>query len=184
MFKQTPAPVPAGDLAASLAPFGQSRMLPRAAYVDAEVFEWEKLHIFSGWHCVGQASDLDGVGPKAVGSGANGILLVRGEDHQVRAFANVCRHRGHEMLACGATAKRRGIVCPYHSWSYKLDGELRKAPGFDAAKDFDSSQFGLAELRLVNWHGYLFVDPSGADIDFDEHVAGWKTSSARTVRKI
>ncbi len=65
------------------------------------------------------------------------------------------------MLACGATAKRRGIVCPYHSWSYKLNGELRKAPRFDTVDGFDAGQFGLAELRLVDWHGYLFVDPSG-----------------------
>ena len=175
MFKQEPAPVPADDIAASLAPFGQSRMLPREAYVDPKVFAWEKQNIFSGWHCVGHAGDLVGVGAqKAVGSGAQGVLLVRGEDGQVRAFANVCRHRGHEMLSCGATAKRRGIVCPYHSWSYKLNGELRNAPGFDSVDGFafDTSQFGLTELRLVNWHGYLFVDPSGTDVDFEQHVAG------------
>jgi Rieske 2Fe-2S family protein len=97
---------------------------------------------------------------------------VRSDDAQVRAFANVCRHRGHELLACGATAKRRSIVCPYHAWSYKLNGELRKAPRFETGGGFDPGQFGLAELRLVNWHGYLFVDPSGEDADFDVHVAG------------
>ena len=175
MFKQDPAPVPADDLAASLAPFGQSRMLPREAYVDPAVFAWEKRNIFGGWHCVGHAGDLEGVGAqKAVGSGKDGILLVRGEDGRVRAFANVCRHRGHEMLACGTTAKRRGVVCPYHSWSYKLTGELRHAPGFESGDGFhfDTGQFGLTELRLVDWHGYLFVDPSGADIDFERHVAG------------
>ena len=171
MFKQSdPAPLPADGLAASLAPFGSSRMLPREAYVDPDVFEWEQRNIFSGWHCVGHASDLDGVGAqRAVGSGANGILLVRDEDEVVRAFANVCRHRGHELLACGATTKRRGVVCPYHSWSFKLNGELRKAPGFD---DLNTAEFGLTELRLVDWHGWLFVDPSGRDTDFAEHVAG------------
>ena len=171
MFKQSdPAPLPADGLAASLAPFGSSRMLPREAYVDPDMFEWEQRNIFSGWHCVGHASDLDGVGAqRAVGSGAKGILLVRDEDEVVRAFANVCRHRGHELLACGATIKRRGVVCPYHSWSFKLNGELRKAPGFD---DLNTAEFGLTELRLVDWHGWLFVDPSGRDTDFAEHVAG------------
>jgi len=171
VFKQSGnAPVPADALAASLAPFGSSRMLPREAYVDPAVFEWEQRNIFSGWHCVGNASDLDGVGAqRAVGSGANAILLVRDEDGTVRAFANVCRHRGHELLACGATTKRRGVVCPYHSWSFKLNGELRNAPGFD---DLDNAQFGLTELRLVDWHGWLFVDPSGEATDFAEHVAG------------
>lgn len=104
-------------------------MLPRVAYVDPAVFEWEQRNIFSGWHCVGHASELDGVGAqRAVGTGANGVLLVRDEDGIARAFANVCRHRGHELLACGATTKRRGVVCPYHSWSFKLNGELRNAP--------------------------------------------------------
>ena len=117
MFKQYgPAPVPAAELAAALAPFGQSRMLPREAYVDPAVFEWEQRYIFSGWICVGHASDLAAVGAqRAVGSGANAILLVRGDDDVVRAFANTCRHRGHELLACDTTTKGRGIVCPYHS---------------------------------------------------------------------
>jgi Rieske 2Fe-2S family protein len=174
MFKQFgPAPVPADDLAAALAPFGQSRMLPRAAYVDPAVFEWEQRNIFSGWICVGHAADLDGVGTqRAVGTGANGVLLVNGDDGAIRAFANTCRHRGHELLACGETTKRRGIVCPYHSWSYRLDGRVRNAPGFSEADGFDAQEFGLAELRLVNWHGWLFTDPSGEDADFSEHVAG------------
>ena len=65
MFKQLgPAPVPADDLVAALAPFGRSRMLPRAAYVDPAVFEWEQHNIFSGWICVGHAGDLDGIGTR------------------------------------------------------------------------------------------------------------------------
>ena len=174
MFKQPgPAPVPAADLAAALAPFGQSRMLPREAYVDPDVFDWEQRAIFSGWICVGHASDVAGAGTqRAVGSGANGVLLVRGDDGRVRAFANTCRHRGHELLACGAETKRRAIVCPYHAWSYKLDGSLRNAPGFKDQAGFDPAEFGLAELRLVDWHGWLFVDPSGQDAEFAQHVAG------------
>ncbi|WP_286199121.1 Rieske (2Fe-2S) protein [Mycobacterium sp. ELW1] len=121
----------------------------------------------------GPCGDLDGVGAqKAVGSGSDGILLVRGEDGRVRAFANVCRHRGHELLACGASAKRRGIICPYHSWSYKLTGELRNAPAFDGIGGPDANEFGLTELALVDWHGYLFVDPSGSAGDFAAHIAG------------
>lgn len=177
MFKQHgPAPVPADGLAAALAPFGQSRMLPREAYVDPAVFEWEQHNIFAGWTCVGHASDLAVTGAqKATGSGPNGILLVRGDDGEgggIRAFANTCRHRGHELLACNTATKARGIVCPYHSWSYRLDGTLRNAPGFGDIEGFDASEFGLTELRLMNWHGWLFVDPSGEDAEFAEHVAG------------
>lgn len=176
MFKQDdPAPLPADGVAAALAPFGRSRMLPREAYVDPAVFAWEQRYIFSGWTCVGQAADLAAVGAqKAVGSGANGTLLVRGEDGTVRAFANTCRHRGHELLACGAAARGRSIVCPYHAWSYRLDGTLRNAPGFAEVDGFDAAGFGLSELRLVNWHGWLFVDAGGADGDFSAHVSGWE----------
>jgi Rieske 2Fe-2S family protein len=157
VFKQDgSAPVPAEGLAAALAPFGRSRMLPREAYVDPGVFEWEQRNIFSGWTCVGHAGDLAAVGAQRAVT--NGILLVRGED-RVRAFANTCRHRGHELLACGVTAKGRAIVCPYHSWSYRLDGRLRNAPGFRDVEDFQPDEFGLA---------------SGADVEFAEHVAGWE----------
>jgi glycine betaine catabolism A len=174
MFKQhDPAPVPAEGIATALAPFGQSRMLPREAYVDPAVFEWEQRNIFSGWTCVGHAGDLATVGAqKAVGTGPNAVLLVRAEDDTVHAFANTCRHRGHELLACGATAKGRSIVCPYHSWSYRLDGRLRNAPGFRDVEGFEPDEFGLAELRLVDWHGWLFVDASGEDVEFSRHVAG------------
>jgi Rieske 2Fe-2S family protein len=174
MFNQDGrAPVPAEGLAAALAPFGRSRMLPREAYVDPRVFEWEQRNIFSGWTCVGHAADLAGPGTqRAVGCGPHGILLVRGEDGAVRAFANTCRHRGHELLDCGATVNHRAIVCPYHSWSYRLNGQLRNAPGFREVDGFDPGEFGLVELRLVDWHGWLFVDPSGADAEFAEHVAG------------
>jgi phenylpropionate dioxygenase-like ring-hydroxylating dioxygenase large terminal subunit len=173
MFNQDCAPVPAAALDATLAEFGSSRMLPREAYVDPAVFAWEQRHIFSSWTCVGYAEDLPEVGSqRAVSVGTGGVLLTRDEDGQVRAFANTCRHRGHELLACGAAAKRRSVVCPYHSWSYKLDGSLRNAPGFREVAGFEPSEFGLAPLRVVDWHGWLFVDPSGTAGDFAAHVAG------------
>ncbi len=172
-YRGTPAPVPAEDLAASLAEFGSSRMLPRASYSDPAVFEWERQNIFSSWICVGHASDLAAAGSqRAVDTPEAGVLLVRGDDDVIRAFANTCRHRAHELLPCGSSASRHTIVCPYHCWSYRLDGSLRDAPGFGELQDFDPSQFGLAPLRSASWHGWLFVDPSGAADDFDAHLAG------------
>lgn len=177
MFNQlvgTPAPVPAAGLADALAGFGRSRLLPPEAYTDPAVFAWEQANILGGWSCVGHAADLPDVGSqRPARTGAGGVLLVRGEDGAVRAFANTCRHRGHELLTGGSTATRRSIICPYHSWSYKLDGSLRNAPGFRGADGFDPQQHGLVELRLVDWHGWLFVDPSGRAGDFADHVAGF-----------
>jgi Rieske 2Fe-2S family protein len=173
MFNQDPAPIPTDELKASLAPFGQSRMLPRAAYVDPAVFAWELRHIFGGWSCVGYTDDLPAPGSqRAVSVGAGGVLLTRDEDGRVHAFANVCRHRGHELLQCGQTTTRHSIVCPYHSWSYKLDGSLRNAPGFRNVASFDPADFGLAALRVVDWHGWVFVDSTGDAGEFGEHVAG------------
>ena len=79
----------------------------------------------------------------------------------LHAFANTCRHRGHELLPCGASAQRPSIVCPYHSWTYELDGELKTAKGFKGTAGFDDTQWGLVELPVTDWHGLIFVDGSG-----------------------
>lgn len=176
MFNQlrgTPAPIPEAELAEALAPFGSSKMLPPTAYVDPDVFAWEQANIFSGWTCVGHAEDLAEEGAqKAVSLSIGGVLLVRDEDGTVRAFANTCRHRGHELLPCGSGARRHSIICPYHSWSYKLDGSVRNAPGFRDVPAFDPSEFALVPLRVADWHGWLFVDASGSSGEFADHVDG------------
>src|SRR6266567_3844777 len=126
-----PAPLDRGELELSLRPFGESRMLPRAGDQRAEA------------------------------TGEGGVLLVRGEDGELRAFANSCRHRGHELLPCGQAAREKAIICPYHAWTYSLAGELRAAAGFRKQGGFDTGQWGLAELPAAEWHGLVFVDGSG-----------------------
>jgi glycine betaine catabolism A len=157
-----PAPVDAAALAAALRPFGESRMLPPAAYTSAEVFAWERRNFFGGgWTCVAHASQLPQVGSQiAVDTGAGGVLLVRAEDGVLRAFANTCRHRGHELLPCGSSTSGKSIVCPYHSWAYSLSGELRGAPGYRELPGFDVNAWPLASLPAVEWHGLVFVDGS------------------------
>jgi Rieske 2Fe-2S family protein len=159
-----PAPVDPAGVAASLAPFGQSRMLPRAAYVDPAVFEWEQRHFFGGgWLCVGRADQLPDPGSQraeAVGEGS--VLLTRDEDGGLHAFANTCRHRGHELLPCGASAQAKVIICPYHSWTYGLNGGLRAAAGFKHRPGFVAEQWGLTELPVAQWQGLVFVDGSGS----------------------
>jgi Rieske 2Fe-2S family protein len=168
----TPAPIDPAELSLSLQEFGTARMLPRAAYVDPAVLAWEQANIFSGWMCVGRATDIADPGDqKAVATGQGGVLVVRDESGEVQAFANVCRHRGHELLPCGAGAvNKKAIVCPYHAWTYRLDGSLRLAPTFKDVAGFNNDDFPLARIRVVDWHGWLFVDPSGESGPFDEHV--------------
>ena len=165
------SPIDPARLAGALEPHGRSRMLPREAYVDPGVFDWERTHFFSGWVCVGRTTDLAEPGSqRAIALGTSSVLLTRGEDGVLHAFANVCRHRGHELLPCGAGARKRGIVCPYHAWSYRLDGSLLAAPGFRDVDDFDPDEFGLIALPCREWHGWLFVDGSGRAGSFDDHV--------------
>jgi Rieske 2Fe-2S family protein len=149
-------------------------MLPRQAYVDDDVFAWEERHFLrGGWMCVGRSEDVAAPGDQRAESvGRAGVFLVRAHDGRVRAFANACRHRGHELLPCGEERNLHIVVCPYHSWSYHLDGTLRGAPGFDVLDDFAATDYGLVELAAAEWHGLLFVDASGHAGAFSEHVLG------------
>jgi len=169
------APLPAEGLEAALRPFGHSRLLPRLAYVDQSVFEWEERHFLrGGWTCVARSEDVANVGDqRAEPVGGTGVFLVRAEDGRLRGFANACRHRGHELLPCGESRNLPMVVCPYHSWSYHLDGSLRGAPRFDAWDAFDPDDNGLVELPTEEWHGLVFVAPATpASAPLDVHFAG------------
>lgn len=138
-------------------------MLPAAAYTEPAVFTWEQRHIFGrGWVCAGRSDQVPGPGDqRAETMGAGSVLLVRGEDGVLRAFANTCRHRGHELLPCGTATQQKVIICPYHSWTYSLNGRLRAAAGFKGQPEFVPDDWGLAELPVTEWHGLVFVDSSG-----------------------
>ena len=90
------------------------------------------------------------------------MLLIRGQDNVLRAFANVCSHRGHELLPCGASARHGRVICPYHSWSYTLEGDVWTAPGFKELEGSTPTEYGLTELPCAEWHGLVFVDGSGS----------------------
>ena len=86
-----------GSLARSLAPFSQSRLLPRAAYLDDAVLGWEREHLFGGWVCVGRSSKVTPGGLAAESVGECGVLLTPDREGVPRGFENACRHRGHEL---------------------------------------------------------------------------------------
>ena len=167
------APLDPAALAESLRPFGQSRMLPRAAYVDPAVFEWEQRQFFGGgWLCGGRSDQLARPGDqRAESAGAGSILLTRDNDGVLHAFANTCRHRGHELLPCGSSASQGVIICPYHAWTFGLGGGLRAAAGFKNRPGFDAGQWGLTELPSAEWHGLIFVDGSGTAAPLDDALA-------------
>lgn len=181
-----PAPLDPVDLDAVLAPFGHSRMLPAAAYVSNEVLAWERRWFFDGgWVSIGRGADLpragDQRGCRLGEQGEQSVLAVRDPAGGLRAFANVCRHRGHELLPCGEPTINRGVVqCPYHAWTYELDGRLRLAPRFEDVPNFDRAELGLTPVPAGEWGGWAFVNADGlapplVDVvgNLDRLVAPW-----------
>jgi Rieske 2Fe-2S family protein len=169
----TPAPIPRDALVPVLDPTGSGRMLPQEAYTSDDVLTWEREHFFARtWVCAGRSADLATPGDRrAVSIGDDSVVLVRGDDGQVRAFYNVCRHRGHELVPCGAAASRRNAIhCPYHAWTYSLDGSLRATPRFDEPPGFDKADFGLVPVRAEEWHGWVMVNVSGDAPPLAEYV--------------
>ncbi|WP_432476456.1 aromatic ring-hydroxylating oxygenase subunit alpha [Nocardioides sp. GXQ0305] len=166
-----PAPLDPDQLALALRPFGESRMLPRDAYLSPEVLDWERRHLFEGWMCLGRESDIPQGGMRAESVGDYGVLLTRDRDGVLRGFENACRHRGHELLPCGgASTEAKAIVCPYHAWSYRHDGSLIGAPHFREVESFDPGALSLKPVRVQQWHGWVFVDRSGEAPDLTQHI--------------
>jgi Rieske 2Fe-2S family protein len=160
------APLPVEELDLVLRPFGESTMLPRAAYIAEDVFAWEQRHLFAGsWTCLGR---LDNAGPQEAVSVGDLTVVLTVLDGRARAFANVCRHRGHELLIAGQRHDRASIVCPYHGWAYTMDGQLRTAPRMGDA--FDRAAYPLVELPTAQWHGWVFVNAATGAMDFTEHL--------------
>ena len=139
-------------------PLSQAETLPPACYTSEDFFTLEKEKIFyKKWNFVCREDELPATGDYAsyVLFGEP-IFLVRGQDQILRCFANTCSHRG-ARLVCDAGNRNR-ISCPYHSWTYGLDGALVGAPDMDQTESFDKSEHGLTQLRLENWEGFSFVN--------------------------
>jgi len=163
-----PAPVPASDLERAIRPFGESTMLPASAYTAPEVLAWELRQLFAGtWSCLGRLDELLGAGTaqRGVLAGDIPVLLTR-DGETVSALANTCRHRGHELLPDGGTSARPVVVCPYHAWTYTLDGNLRSTPRFAGMP----AEHDLVPLPIEVWHGWVFVNGTGDAAPFSEHL--------------
>ena len=133
--------------------------LPREMYVDAAQWAVERDAVLYGeWYCVGRVDDLGVATPKrvvAVDVAGESVLVTSAEDGTLHAAYNVCRHRGSQLCAPGEPARDAGSLrCPYHSWTYALDGSLLKAP--HATVD-DTRAFSLHPVGVETWRGFVFV---------------------------
>lgn len=167
----TPPPIDPDEVRACLA--GTGTMLPAPAYTDEAVLAWERRVLLGGgWVCVGRSADVaEPRSRRAVPFEEAAVLLVRGEDGVLRGFHNTCRHRGHELLPCGATATGRFIACPYHNWVYELSGRLHKVPAAQRT-GLDTQAYGLVPVAVAEWQGFVFVNADGTAPPLREYFAG------------
>ena len=135
------------------------RTLPWSWYADPEVLRREDERIFArAWQYVGHTGEVAENGSFfASTAGQIPIVVTRARDGELRAFLNICRHRGH-VVATGSGA-RASLQCPYHAWTYDLDGTLRAAPRSDREPGFDSGELGLAAIKVEAWGPLVFVNP-------------------------
>ena len=147
-------------------PFEQARAMPTSVYTSEEFVEAELKHVFSkDWYCVGRADALSKTGDYVTAELAGQpIAVLRDADHQLRAMSNVCLHRMSTLLQGRGNAKT--IVCPYHAWTYNLDGKLRGAPAMTQNDAFCKDHYRLPQVRCEEWLGWVFVclDPDAEPV--------------------
>ena len=146
-----------------------ARTLPGRYYTAPDVFASEGERIFRrSWLCAGREDEIAGRGEYFLVSAAGEeLIVVRGEDDAPRAFYNVCRHRGTRLCEAQVGQLSRSIQCPYHAWTYALDGRLIGAPDMDQVEGFDRKDYPLHQAALVSWGGFLFVNLDDDPVPFE-----------------
>jgi len=149
-------------------PFDQARAMPPAMYQSPDILRLEEDNIFRRqWLCIGRADGLANPGDFVTYDlMGEPIIVLRDKGGELRAMSNVCRHRMSTLVEGCGNAKR--LVCPYHAWTYDLDGTLMAAPYMDGNPSFDRKDYCLLGVRLDEWHGWVYVTldpdlPSVAD---------------------
>jgi phenylpropionate dioxygenase-like ring-hydroxylating dioxygenase large terminal subunit len=134
------------------------RTLPYSWYVDPEVLRREHERIFrSAWQYAGHTGEVPAPGTFfASRAGRTPVVVTRARDGELRAFLNVCRHRGHQVVE--GAGERETLQCPYHAWTYGLDGSLRSAPRADELAGFDRGELGLCRVAVDTWGPFVFVN--------------------------
>jgi Rieske 2Fe-2S family protein len=164
----TPEPLRRDEIERVMAPPDRARPLPGRAFVDEGVFAFETQSIFGrAWVCVGRVEEvaMPGQWLRETVAGEP-VVVVRGPDLRLRAFLDVCRHRGASVVGRAACGRSARFECPYHGWTYELDGRLASAAFTPAS--FDRTAAGLAGVRVDAWRGFVFVTLDGAAPSLDQ----------------
>jgi Rieske 2Fe-2S family protein len=168
--------------------------LPSTWYYDPAHYQRELEAIwYRDWVCVGRTESLEKAGDFfTVRIGAQSIIVTRASGGEIRAWHNTCRHRGSILSTSASGHFHNGrIVCPYHTWTYALDGTLVATPGRLETHDFDPAKFGLYGVSVDTWQGFIFVnlceEPTTRLHAFlgteKEYLANWPLEAMRSVHR-
>jgi phenylpropionate dioxygenase-like ring-hydroxylating dioxygenase large terminal subunit len=141
------------------APLAEAYTIPARWYTDKRVADLELQNVFSrNWQAMARVAQVEKPGQYVTATVAGEpIVAVRGSDGKLRAFYNVCRHHAMTVMnePCGQAQHMR---CPYHGWTYNLEGELRGMTEFDGVKNFERADNGLVPVRVETWENFVFVN--------------------------
>ncbi|WP_207309267.1 MULTISPECIES: aromatic ring-hydroxylating dioxygenase subunit alpha [Rhodococcus] len=146
--------------------------LPGRYYTDPAIFELEQEKIFEElWICAVRAADLDKPGAfRTVQIGRESVIVTRTRTGAIKAYLNVCAHRGARICMEDKGEVKRSFQCPYHAWTYDLDGKLIAAPNLTKMPDIDRVRYGLSSVSVEEWLGYVWVNLSDNPASFDTTV--------------
>jgi len=146
--------------------------LPGSYYTDENIFALEQQRVFEQmWFCAARSSDLPNPGSfRTIQVGRESVLISRNRSGGVRAFFNVCRHRGSKLCTEETGETKRAFQCTYHAWTYDLDGKLIAAPNLTKMPDIDRVDFGLVNISVREWLGYIWVCLADEPPSFEDGV--------------
>jgi Rieske 2Fe-2S family protein len=152
---------------------GGAMTLPGKYYTSALVYSQEQKRIFGErWLCIGRNHALQAPGSYELHDVLDeSIIVLRAHNGELRAFYNVCRHRGTQICTEASGKLRNSMQCPYHAWTYGLDGSLIGAPQMDGVPGFDRADYGLKPVAVAEWEGLVFVNLSAEPQPFSEVYA-------------
>ncbi|HSQ24215.1 MAG TPA: SRPBCC family protein [Pyrinomonadaceae bacterium] len=155
------------------APLSQASTIPSSWYTDERIFEVEKQTVFSHpWQLAARVDQLTNAGDYVTTEiGGEPIVIVRGNDDELRAFFNVCRHHAAAVMT-EPEGRAHQMRCPYHGWTYSLDGELKGTPDFSDVCNFDRASNGLVPVEVAVWEKWAFIRLGGAQSAPRSNIAG------------
>ncbi|MCD2188166.1 MULTISPECIES: aromatic ring-hydroxylating oxygenase subunit alpha [Actinomycetospora] len=163
-----------GAIADPQLPASLRETLPGRYYTDPTIFAAEQALILEeGWFCAVLAADIPTAGDfETVQVGRESVIVARGRTGDVHAYLNVCRHRGARLCTEEKGSVRRSFQCPYHAWTYGLDGKLISAPNIASMPDIDRRAYGLNRVAVREWLGYVWVCLADEPPSFADTVIG------------